>query len=202
MALFKRAHLKSLIGSLRSPMRLFSIIFNQCGDPDFRPFFCMFTDGLFCSDVFPKMWSEFIGCTKSFAASCISSSDLSQFNRAVGNSINSVHKMCTNEDYQKGMTFVKWEMQFIRNQACMPNMWRMWRKTRCANWFWQILIRTCHRFFLQITWKVRIASKTLPLKKRVAKRSTTNYWMKSPVLRNLPHSAGNFVFPTLIRKPH
>ena len=85
------------------------------------------------------MWSEFIGCTKSFAASCISSSDLSQFNRAVGNSINSVHKMCTNEDYQKGMTFVKWEMQFIRNQACMPNMWRMWRKTRCANWFWQIL---------------------------------------------------------------
>ena len=68
---------------------------------------CMFfawwsTIGLFCSDVFPKMWSEFIGCTKSFAASCISSSDLSQFNRAVGNSINSVHKMCTNEDYQKG----------------------------------------------------------------------------------------------------
>ena len=68
---------------------------------------CMFfawrwSIGLFCSDVFPKMWSEFIGCTKSFAASCISSSDLSQFNRAVGNSINSVHKMCTNQDYQKG----------------------------------------------------------------------------------------------------
>jgi len=54
-----------------------------------------------CSDVFPKMWSDFVGCTKSFAASCISSTELSQFNRAVGNSINSVHKMCTNEDYQK-----------------------------------------------------------------------------------------------------
>ncbi len=52
--------------------------------------------------MFPKMWSDFVGCTKSFAASCISSTELSQFNRAVGNSINSVHKMCTNEDYQKG----------------------------------------------------------------------------------------------------
>ena len=60
-------------------------------------FFC-----LFCSDVFPKMWSEFIDCTKSFAASCISSAELSHFNRAVGTSINSVHKMCTNEDYKKG----------------------------------------------------------------------------------------------------
>ena len=56
----------------------------------------------FCSDVFPKMWSDFVGCTKSFGASCISSTELSQFNRAVGNSINSVHKMCTNADYQKG----------------------------------------------------------------------------------------------------
>ena len=55
-----------------------------------------------CEDVYPKMWSDFVGCTKSFAASCISSTELSQFNRAVGNSINSVHKMCTNEDYQKG----------------------------------------------------------------------------------------------------
>jgi len=54
-----------------------------------------------CSDVFPKMWSDFVGCTKSFGASCISSTELSQFNRAVGNSINSVHKMCTNADYQK-----------------------------------------------------------------------------------------------------
>jgi len=54
-----------------------------------------------CSDVFPKMWSEFINCTKSFAASCISSAELSHFNRAVGNSINSVHKMCTNEDYKR-----------------------------------------------------------------------------------------------------
>eukprot|EP00093_Oithona_nana_P014408 14408.XXX_334637_331793_1 [CDS] Oithona nana genome sequencing. len=65
-----------------------------------------------CSDVFPKMWSEFIGCTKSFAASCISSSDLSQFNRAVGNSINSVHKMCTNEDYQK---------DYLKSAHCIKN---------------------------------------------------------------------------------
>merc|ERR1719414_232549 len=65
-----------------------------------------------CSDVFPKMWSEFIGCTKSFAASCISSSDLSQFNRAVGNSINSVHKMCTNEDYQK---------DYLKSANCIKN---------------------------------------------------------------------------------
>jgi hypothetical protein len=69
---------------------------------------------IFCSDVFPKMWSDFIGCTKSFAATCISSSELSQFNRAVGNSINSVHKMCTNEDYQKG--------EVIFNTICIADI--------------------------------------------------------------------------------
>ena len=52
--------------------------------------------------IFPQTWSEYISCIKSFTASCLSSSQRSDFNRAVGDSINSVHKMCTNEDYKHG----------------------------------------------------------------------------------------------------
>ena len=86
----------------------------------------------FFSDVFPKMWSDFVGCTKSFAASCISSTELSQFNRAVGNSINSVHKMCTNEDYQKGKHnqprfqgyFLNrnfWQTDYLKSAICIKS---------------------------------------------------------------------------------
>jgi len=53
-----------------------------------------------CREVFPKTWSEFIACIKSFTATCLSPSQRADFNRAVGDSINSVHKLCTNEDYK------------------------------------------------------------------------------------------------------
>ena len=51
-------------------------------------------------EVFPQTWSEFIACIKSFTATCLSPSQRADFNRAVGDSINSVHKLCTNEDYK------------------------------------------------------------------------------------------------------
>lgn len=63
-----------------------------------------------CSEIFPKTWSEYISCIKSFTSSCLSSSQRSDFNRAVGDSINSVHKMCTNEDYKS---------DYLRNAECI-----------------------------------------------------------------------------------
>ena len=54
------------------------------------------------SEIFPKTWSEHISCIKSFTSTCLSTNQRSDFNRAVGDSINSVHKMCTNEDYKSG----------------------------------------------------------------------------------------------------
>ncbi len=59
--------------------------------------------------VFPQTWSEFIACIKSFTSNCLSSNQRSEFNRAVGDSINSVHKMCTNDDYKSGekLSFLK-----------------------------------------------------------------------------------------------
>lgn len=79
------------------------------------------------------MWSDFVGCTKSFAASCISSTELSQFNRAVGNSINSVHKMCTNEDYQKGRYHVICLKQsFEKINFRLPQVCNLHQK--CSHW--------------------------------------------------------------------
>ena len=78
------------------------------------------------SVLFPKTWSEFVTCIKQYTNDCLTSDQVimgdclkhwmtscftfqrSDFNRAVGDSINSVHKMCTNEDYKQGR-----ELQFI-----------------------------------------------------------------------------------------
>lgn len=63
-----------------------------------------------CKEVFPQTWSEFISCIKSFTATCLSPSQRSDFNRAVGDSINSVHKLCTNEDYKS---------TYLQNSECI-----------------------------------------------------------------------------------
>lgn len=53
-----------------------------------------------CNVLFPKTWSEFVSCIKRYTSDCLTSDQRADFNRAVGDSINSVHKMCTNEDYK------------------------------------------------------------------------------------------------------
>lgn len=53
-----------------------------------------------CKTIFPQMWSKYITCLKSFMANCLSSEQRTDLNRAVGDSINAVHKLCTNDDYK------------------------------------------------------------------------------------------------------
>lgn len=54
-----------------------------------------------CNVLFPKTWSEFVTCIKRYTSDCLTPDQRSDFNRAVGDSINSVHKMCTNEAYKR-----------------------------------------------------------------------------------------------------
>jgi len=54
-----------------------------------------------CNVLFPKTWSEFVTCIKKYTSDCLTSDQRSDFNRAVGDSINSVHKMCTNDAYKQ-----------------------------------------------------------------------------------------------------
>jgi len=53
-----------------------------------------------CNVLFPKTWSEFVSCIKRYTNDCLTADQRADFNRAVGDSINSVHKMCTNQDYK------------------------------------------------------------------------------------------------------
>jgi len=53
-----------------------------------------------CNVLFPKTWSGFMACIQEYTSSCLSQDQAADLNRAVGDSINSVHKMCTNEDYK------------------------------------------------------------------------------------------------------
>jgi len=54
-----------------------------------------------CNVLFPKTWSEFVTCIKKYTSDCLTADQRSDFNRAVGDSINSVHKMCTNDAYKQ-----------------------------------------------------------------------------------------------------
>jgi len=53
-----------------------------------------------CNVLFPRTWSEFVSCIRQYTSECLSTDQKADFNRAVGDSINSVHKMCTNTDYK------------------------------------------------------------------------------------------------------
>ncbi|TRY80830.1 hypothetical protein TCAL_04320 [Tigriopus californicus] len=53
-----------------------------------------------CSETFPKMWSEFVSCVTNFTETCFKGPEKAQIHQAVGKSINSIHKLCTNKDMQ------------------------------------------------------------------------------------------------------
>lgn len=53
-----------------------------------------------CSETFPKMWSEFVSCVTNFTETCFRGPEKAQIHQAVGKSINSIHKLCTNKDMQ------------------------------------------------------------------------------------------------------
>eukprot|EP00095_Tigriopus_kingsejongensis_P012688 maker-scaffold22_size673200-snap-gene-4.18 protein:Tk12688 transcript:maker-scaffold22_size673200-snap-gene-4.18-mRNA-1 annotation:"PREDICTED: uncharacterized protein LOC100570485" len=54
-----------------------------------------------CSQTFPKMWSDFVSCVTNFTEACeMSNPEKTQIHQAVGKSINSIHKICTNKAMQ------------------------------------------------------------------------------------------------------
>jgi len=63
-----------------------------------------------CNVLFPRTWSEFVSCIQQYTSVCLTSDQRADFNRAVGDSINSVHKMCTNEDYRN---------DYLRHAECI-----------------------------------------------------------------------------------
>jgi hypothetical protein len=54
-----------------------------------------------CNTLFPQTWSKFVDCIKDYSTNCMNSDERVDINRAVGDSINSVHKICTNVDYRQ-----------------------------------------------------------------------------------------------------
>lgn len=63
-----------------------------------------------CNVLFPRTWSEFVSCIRQYTADCLTSDQRADFQRAVGDSINSVHKMCTNTDYRN---------DYLRHAECI-----------------------------------------------------------------------------------
>ena len=76
----------------------FSISHRRCIPPTTlnSPTLCGF------STLFPQTWSSFVACIKDYSSSCMNADERTDINRAVGDSINSVHKICTNVDYRRG----------------------------------------------------------------------------------------------------
>ena len=72
----------------------------------------------FCgfSTLFPQTWSSFVACIKDYSSSCMNADERTDINRAVGDSINSVHKICTNVDYRRGNA---------SNLSCLVNSLKM-----------------------------------------------------------------------------
>lgn len=51
---------------------------------------------------FLRTWTLFVDCTKRYTEHCFEESKRKVFNKAVENSIELVHKMCTSPQYQTG----------------------------------------------------------------------------------------------------
>jgi len=77
-----------------------------------------------CNVLFPQTWSKFVECIKDYTNTCLSSDQKSELNRAVGDSINSVHKMCTNEDYKS---------DYLRHAECIKE--KSMNPSHCGNYY-------------------------------------------------------------------
>ncbi|KAL1471385.1 hypothetical protein MTO96_039966 [Rhipicephalus appendiculatus] len=62
-----------------------------------------------------KMWSRFVDCIRRYVTDCATEDQRSKFNNAVGDSIDTVHAICSSERYQKGedtsITFFSFECE-------------------------------------------------------------------------------------------
>lgn len=52
--------------------------------------------------LFRRTWTQFVECTKRYTQHCFEESKRKVFDKAVENSIELVHKMCTSPQYQTG----------------------------------------------------------------------------------------------------
>lgn len=50
-----------------------------------------------------KMWSRFVDCIRRYVTDCATEDQRSKFNNAVGDSIDTVHAICSSERYQRGV---------------------------------------------------------------------------------------------------
>lgn len=56
-----------------------------------------------------KMWSRFVDCIRRYVTDCATEDQRSKFNNAVGDSIDTVHAICSSERYQK---------EYLQNASC------------------------------------------------------------------------------------
>ncbi|XP_064486831.1 uncharacterized protein LOC135399079 [Ornithodoros turicata] len=56
-----------------------------------------------------KMWSRFVDCVRRFVTECATEDQRAKFNNAVGDSIDTVHAICSSERYQR---------EYLQNASC------------------------------------------------------------------------------------
>ncbi|XP_077495942.1 uncharacterized protein LOC144106869 [Amblyomma americanum] len=56
-----------------------------------------------------KMWSRFVDCIRRYVTDCATEDQRSKFNNAVGDSIDTVHAICSSERYQR---------EYLQNASC------------------------------------------------------------------------------------
>lgn len=81
-----------------------------------------------CNVLFPQTWSTFVECIKEYTTTCLSQDQRTDFNRAVGDSINSVHKMCTNDDYKN---------DYLRHASCIKE--KSVNSQHCGDYYSRLL---------------------------------------------------------------
>lgn len=75
----------------------------QIADPLVREAHLVFPDNMDDIDLVCRTWNQFVDCLKSYTERCFTDQQRRQFNKAVENPIESVHQMCMQPQYQKGI---------------------------------------------------------------------------------------------------
>lgn len=68
-----------------------------------------------------RMWSGFVECIRRYTKDCATQEQRDRFNRAVGDSVDTVHAICSSEKYQKGI-FSLWINQMPWDKK---NVWNL-----------------------------------------------------------------------------
>lgn len=74
----------------------------KIGDPLVKEPHLIFPDNVDDIDLVCRTWSKFVDCLKRYTEHCFTEQQRKQFNKAIENPIESIHKMCRIPHYQKG----------------------------------------------------------------------------------------------------